>query len=118
MTRHNGKQNKLKPHLIECIDRLRKFIDLDAPSVIIGNAAFAVFATTLATYGSSAGSSLISHIRDQNLHARGVCGEEDCTNYVQRPDTGMCDPCCKTLGIDPATTIEALIGDHGNESPV
>lgn len=46
-----NKEEKLKPVLLECIDRLRKLIELNAPGVIIDLAAFNVYATSLATYG-------------------------------------------------------------------
>jgi hypothetical protein len=95
-----NKEAMLKPRLIECVNRLQKLIELDAPSVIIGNAAFSVFSTTLAVYGESAGSTFIQHLRDQDLHGRGVCSHEDCTSYVDRPDIGVCASCLDALGID------------------
>lgn len=94
------KKEKLKPRLIECVDRLASLIKLDAPGVIIGHAAFNVFVTTLAVYGDSAGSTLISHLRDQNLHARAICSHEDCSAYVDRPTLGICGDCLTKLGID------------------
>jgi hypothetical protein len=95
-----AKQEKLKPYVIECLERLRKLIDLDAPAVIIGASAWSLFTTILSAYGASAASAMVQHIRDENLHARGVCSHEDCTKYVERPNIGICEGCCKSLGLD------------------
>lgn len=97
------KERKLKPHVIACSDRLRKFIDINAPAVIIGSEAWHLFCTVLACYGTAAGSTMIGHLRDANLHNRGTCSHDDCTNYVERPGVGWCEACCKAEGItDPA----------------
>ena len=93
------KKEKLRPYLIQCVDRLHKLIELDAPGGIIGAEAFNVFATTLAVYGSSAGSTFIQHVRDQNLHKRGTCSHGDCSNEVQRPDLGLCAGCVRELDL-------------------
>lgn len=100
------KQQKLKPHLLRCIERLQKLIDLDGPAIIIGHEAFNVYATALAVYGEAAGKPLLQHLRDQNLHERGVCSHEDCTRYVERPDSGICETCQKALGIDDSSIEE------------
>jgi hypothetical protein len=92
-----SKRDKLKPHLLRATARLRKFIELDAPGVIIGAEAYNVFATTLAVYGESAGSAMIRHIRDQNLRARGVCGYEDCVETVEHPGLGICGACTAVI---------------------
>lgn len=93
------KEEKLKPLLIECIDQLKKLVELGAPGVVVDQAAFNVYVTSLATYGE--GKALISHLRDQNLHQRGVCNYEDCTSYVDRPGIGMCKKCeVETFGSD------------------
>lgn len=94
------KRDALKPRLIECVDRLRKLIDLNAPGVIIGAAAWHTFATTLAVCGTGAGSTMIQQIMERNLHARGVCCHEDCAAIVERPGLGMCEACQKQLGLD------------------
>jgi hypothetical protein len=95
-----GKEALLKPHLLSTIERLKKLIEMDAPAVIIGHDAFAVFATALAVYGDSAGNGLISLLRESNLHGRGVCDHEDCTNYVERPPSGTCNPCLTKMGVN------------------
>lgn len=94
------KTKLLKPHLLECVRRLKRFIDLDAPGVIIGMEAWNVFATVLATYGTAAGSTMVQNIRDKNLHSRGVCENGDCVVTVERPSLGICETCCKALGLD------------------
>jgi len=94
-----GKQELLKPHLLESIARLKKFVELDAPGVVVGAEAFNVFATTLAAFGDGAGSTFIQHIRERNLHVRGVCNHQDCTRYAGRPGLGLCDECAKALDL-------------------
>jgi hypothetical protein len=88
------------------MNRLQKIIDVDAPAVIVGSMAWHLYCTILACYGQSAGSTMIQHIRDENLHSRGVCSHEDCTEYVERPGVGLCAACCTKLGIDePAVEV-------------
>ena len=105
------KEEKLKPHLIECIDRMKKLIEIDAPGVIVGSAAFSILATTLAVYGESAGSTLIGHLRDQNLHSRGICTHADCTKPIDRPNVDVCQDCQKELGFDDAS-LDALFAEE------
>lgn len=93
------KQEKLKPMLLEGVKRLLKLIELNAPGVIIGAAAWHAFATTLAVYGDGAASTMVQDIREGNLHARAVCSHGDCTEYVDRPDLGICAAHLKELGI-------------------
>jgi hypothetical protein len=93
------KQELLKPHLLDCIARLQSFIEVGAPAVVIGHEAFNVLATTLAVYGTVAGAGLISHIRDTNLHSRGICTNEDCVECIERPGVDICEKCCVELGI-------------------
>ncbi len=94
-----SKEEKLKPHVIEGCDRLRNLIDLNAPGVIIGAAAWQLYKTVLATYGTGAGSTMLQDLRDGNLHSRGVCSHEDCTAYVDRPGLGVCEPCAESMGL-------------------
>lgn len=94
-----AKSRMLKPRLLESIDRLRKFVELDAPAVILGAEAWNVFQTVLATCGAIAASTMVQSIRDKNLQMRAVCAHEDCTNYVDRPPLGLCKTCLATLGL-------------------
>ncbi len=111
------KEKMLKPRVLECIDRLRKFVDLNAPPVIVGAAAWNVYTMVLAAYGTAAGSTMIQDIRDQNLHARGVCGWDDCTGYVDRPGSGVCEDCWEKH-IDPDGELTDAIKDLASpESP-
>jgi len=103
----SDKLEKLKPRVIECSDRLRKLIDLGAPGVIIGAEAWHLFCTVLAAYGTGAASTMVQDIRYKNLHGRGVCSNEDCTAYVERPDIGVCKPCREAMGI-PADAKEII----------
>jgi hypothetical protein len=93
------KTELLKPNLLACVERMKKLIELDAPAVIVGHEAWNILATTLATYGSAAGSGMVESIKDQNLHGRGVCSYEDCVNYVERPGVNVCEICLKEMGI-------------------
>lgn len=101
-----NKEELLKPRVLECIDRLRKSVELNAPPVFIGECAFSVFAIVLATYGEESGRGLIRHIREQNLHERAVCSWADCTNAVERPSMGMCPDCEREIGCDPESMAE------------
>ena len=112
----SAKLDKLKPRLLECIGRLQRLVELDAPAVIIGAAAWNVFSTTLAAYGSLAASTMVQHIRDENLHSRAVCNHEDCTNYVQRPDVGMCADCQKAMGLEDHEVFEAGVTVEESEA--
>jgi len=94
-----SKKEKLKPFVIECCDRLRKLVDLNAPATIVGAAAWHLYVTVLAAYGSTAASTMVQNIREQNLHNRGICSHKDCTNYVDRPESGICKSCRSKLGI-------------------
>ncbi len=97
------KEEFLKPKVFECIERLRKLVTLNAPAVIVGAAAWNVYTTILAAYGTEAGKIMINEIRDHNLHSRAVCSYEDCINYVDRPDVGTCEECLRKLGIGDLT---------------
>lgn len=81
-----SKRELLRPRLLECIDRLRKFVELDAPAVIVGMSAWSVMKVTLATYGSDAWKCLIDDICEAELHDRAICRSDGCTAYVDRPD--------------------------------
>ncbi len=98
------KEKMLKPRVLECIDRLRKFVDMNAPPVIVGAAAWNAFQTVLAAYGDSAGHAMINDLRRENLHGRGVCSWEDCDHTVERPGVGTCAACQKELGIGEFTS--------------
>lgn len=98
-SRGTAKSQLLKPRLLESIDRLRKFVELDVPAVILGAEAWNVFQTVLATYGTMAASTMVQSIRDKNLQMRAICAHEDCTNYVDRPPLGMCKTCLAALGL-------------------
>ena len=106
-----NKQEMLKPRLLDCVNRMKKLLELDAPASIIGAEAFSIFATTLAVYGEQAGWAPIGHLHEQNLASRGVCtyGNE-CTNYVERPGPDLCLDCEKVIGCDPESMakIEAI----------
>ena len=105
----SSKANLLKPRVLDCIERLRRLVELDAPVPIIGAASFSVFAIVLSAYGDKAGTPLLQHIREEDQHNRGLCNWEDCTNPVKRPkDMGICNFHQKELGID-AETIEDII---------
>lgn len=95
-----SKTDILRPRVIECVEHLRKLIDLDAPAVIIGAEAWHVFTTVLAAYGVVAGSTMIGNLRDGNLHGRGVCTYDGCTSYINRPGMSICAGCAHSLGID------------------
>ncbi len=95
-----AKERKLKPSVIECVERLRKFVDLDAPGVIIGREAWNVLLTVFACYGEAAGKGMIHDLRDSNLHGRGVCTHADCVNYVERPGVNVCAACAKEMGAE------------------
>lgn len=101
------KTDKLKPRVLDSLERLKKFIELDAPAPIIGIEAWILFKVVLSTYGISAGMSMIGEIRDHDLHSRAVCANEDCIEYVDRWGSGICSKCEKELGIDNAT-MDAL----------
>lgn len=83
----------IKPHLLASIERLKKFIELDAPAVITGAEALNIYTTTLAAYGEAAGSRLIQRVIAAELHGRGLCQGDDCSNSAQRPGTGLCKEC-------------------------
>src|SRR5689334_17185558 len=100
-----AKTQKLKPRVLESIARLQKLVELDAPAVIIGAGAWNLFCVVLGAYGASAASTMIGHIRDQDLHKRAVCSHEDCINYVDRPSIGLCADCLKALDL-PANAEE------------
>lgn len=94
------KEEMLKVRALECLERLKAVITLDAPPVVIGDFAFSLYATVLAAYGDAAGEGMIRHIREQNLQARGVCHYGDCVNLVERAPFGMCEACQKEIGCD------------------
>lgn len=100
------KQEMLKPRLLECIARLKKLIELDAPAVIIGAAAWSVFKVTLSTYGTAAGSTMLDDIRERDLHHRGVCSWQDCAAYVDRPDVAICKEHQKELGLEDMEEVQ------------
>lgn len=93
----SAKQAKLKPHVLESLYRLRRFIELDAPSVIIGREVCLLFKVTLSAYGAEAGMGLLDALRGGDLAMRGVCENDDCIEYVERPHINMCDACINTL---------------------
>jgi len=101
-----GKKEVLKPRLIECVERMRKLLELDAPPVLIGAEAFSIFATTLAVYGTEAGWSFLEHLRKQNLKSRAVCAWEDCIHPVEREETHLCAACEKKIGCDAKSLAE------------
>lgn len=92
-----NKETLLKPFAIECVDRLRKFIELDAPAVIIGAAAWHAYTTILATYGKLAAGPMVDKILEQSLRSRAVCVHEDCVGYAERPSCGLCPQCTAVL---------------------
>lgn len=96
-----GKPELLKPRVLECIDRLRKVVEMNGPPVFIGECAFSVFSVVLAAYGEEAGCGLIRHIREQDLQERAVCSWGDCINTVERPPLGICPDCEREIGCDP-----------------
>lgn len=100
------KQEMLKPRLLECIDRLKQLVELDAPSVVIGAAAWSVFKVTLSTYGTAAGSTMLSDIQERDLHHRGVCSWGDCTSHVDRPDVAICKEHQKELGLEDMEEVQ------------
>ncbi len=112
-----SKTDKLKPLLIESVARLARLIQVDAPGVIIGAAAWHTYTTVLATYGSGAGSTMINDLRDGALHGRGICSHEDCTVYVERPSCGMCAKCLKEIGADDETLTAMFDGMEPEVQP-
>lgn len=100
------KEDLLKPRLLECIDRLRKVVELNGPPAFIGECAFSVFSVVLAAYGEESGRGLIRHIREQDLHERAVCSWEDCTNTVERPPMGICPDCEREIDCDPESMLK------------
>jgi hypothetical protein len=94
------KEQLLKVRALECLERLRKVIELNAPPLIIGDFAFSLYATVLAAYGEHAGEGLIRHLREQNLQSRALCHYGDCTNGVERTPFGICADCQKEIGCD------------------
>lgn len=96
-----SKSELLKPRVLDCIDRLRKVIELNGPPAFIGECAFSVFSVVLAAYGEEAGRGLIRHIREQDLQERAVCSWGDCINTVERPPLGICPDCEREIGCDP-----------------
>lgn len=97
--RRRPKEEQLLPRVMACIDRLQRFIELGAPAIIVGHAAWSLYATVLACYGPEAGEGMVASIRDGNLHSRGMCNNDDCTNRVGRPGLGVCADCVRKLGI-------------------
>ena len=91
------KQEMLKARVIECHARLGKLIEHAGSPVIIGAAAWHLFCTVLAAYGTSAGMQMITSLRDGNLRARGVCVYGDCVASVKRDRAGICARCSKSL---------------------
>ena len=83
----------LKPRVIDCVDRLRKLIDIDAPPVIIGAEIWLLFRTALAAYGEKIGQRMIHSLTEQALHSRGVCSMNECTNPVDRAGLSVCESC-------------------------
>jgi hypothetical protein len=102
------KREFLKPHLLRSIEQLQAFIRLNVPAPIVGMAAWNVFKTTVAAYGTEAGWPIVDMIREDNLKDRGLCINDDCTNAVDRPGVGMCEPCKKLEGLDDETIDAAM----------
>jgi len=87
----------LKPRVMDCVARLQKFIDMDAPAILIGSEIWLLFRTALACYGTSIGKKMLGDIMADALHGRGLCHMEECVNTVQRPNDGLCATCAAGL---------------------
>lgn len=98
----------LKPRLLDSVNRLKRLVELDAPAVIIGHEAWLLYKTTLACYGDAAASTMVSQIREAALESRGICHFNDCTNPVDRPETGICQSCLKSIGADDESLDQLL----------
>lgn len=105
---HRKKEAVLRPHLLASVKRLLRFIEMDAPGVIVGSAAWLVFKCTLACYGSRVGITLLDDLMEGDLSGRGLCTHGDCIEAVTRPDVPICQACQKELGMDDASLRKIL----------
>jgi hypothetical protein len=95
----SAKSELIKPHLLRSIDRLKRFIELDAPRPIIGSELWIAFRAALATYGPEVGMPVMTSLYDAACAGRGICSWKDCVNEVDRPGVYICETCAKAIGI-------------------